>query len=89
MNRLEPMFKLQNQSTIAMLYPFLDPVDDGDHQSKAGKEKNNAAVIGSVVTVLLVAGLVMAVIVLIRYSDDSPTGSNDGSDCYCPHQVQW
>ena len=33
--------------------------------------------------------MVVAVIVLIRYSDDSPTGSGAGSDCYCPHQVQW
>ena len=40
-------------------------------------------------TVLLVAGLVVAVIVLIRYSGDSPTGSKAGSGCYCPHQVQW
>ena len=40
-------------------------------------------------TVLLVAALVVAVIVLIRYSGDSPTGSSAGSDCYCPHQVQW
>ena len=37
-------------------------------------------------TVLLVAVLVVVVIVLIRYSDDSPTGSRDGSAC-CPHQV--
>ena len=40
-------------------------------------------------TVLLVAGMVMAVIVLIRYSGDSPTGSSAGSCCYCPHQVKW
>ena len=40
-------------------------------------------------TVLLVAALVVAVIVLIRYSGDSPTSSRDGSNCYCPHQVQW
>ena len=40
-------------------------------------------------TVLLVAVLVVAVIVLIRYSDGSPTGSRAGSVCYCPHQVQW
>ena len=40
-------------------------------------------------TVLLVAALVVAVIVLIRYSDDSPTGSRAGSGCYCPHQVEW
>ena len=40
-------------------------------------------------TVLLVAALVVAVIVLIRYSGGSPTGSRDGSGCYCPHQVQW
>ena len=40
-------------------------------------------------TVLLVAVLVVAVIVLIRYSGDSPTGSSVGSDCYCLHQVQW
>ena len=40
-------------------------------------------------TVLLAAGLVVAVIILIRYSDDSPTGSRAGSGCYCPHQVQW
>ena len=40
-------------------------------------------------TVLLVAGLVVAVIVLSRYSGDSPTGSSAGSGCYCPHQVQW
>ena len=39
-------------------------------------------------TVLLVTALVVAVIVLIRYSDDSPTGNRDGSGCYCPHQVQ-
>ena len=39
-------------------------------------------------TVLLVAALVVAVIVLIRYSDDSSTGSRAGSGCYCPHQVQ-
>ena len=39
-------------------------------------------------TVLLVAGLVVAVIVLIRYSGDSPTGSKAGSGCYCPQQVQ-
>ena len=39
-------------------------------------------------TVLLVAGLVVAVIVLISYSGDSPTGSTAGSGCYCPHQVQ-
>ena len=39
-------------------------------------------------TVLLVAALVVAVIVLIRYSGDSPTGCSAGSDCYCPHQVQ-
>ena len=40
-------------------------------------------------TVLLVAALVVTVIVLIRYSGDSPTGSSAGSGCYCPHQVQW
>ena len=40
-------------------------------------------------TVLLLAALVVTVIVLIKYSDDSPTGSSAGSDCYCPHQVQW
>ena len=40
------------------------------------------------VTVLQVAVLVVAVIVLIRYSGDSPTGSRAGSGCYCPHQVQ-
>ena len=40
-------------------------------------------------TVLLVAALVVAVIVLIRYSGDTPTGSNAGSGGYCPHQVQW
>ena len=39
-------------------------------------------------TVLLVAALVVAVIVLIRYSGDSPTGSSADSGCYCPHQVQ-
>ena len=39
-------------------------------------------------TVLLVAALVVVVIVLIGYSDDSPTGSRAGSDCYCPHQVK-
>ena len=71
-----------------MLYPFLDPVSDGEQQSKAEKQKNNAAVIGSVVTVLLVAGMVVVVVVLIRYSGDSPTGSIAGSRCYCPHQVQ-
>ena len=38
-------------------------------------------------TVLLVAGLVVAVIVLIRYSGDSPTGSSAASGCYYPHQV--
>ena len=37
----------------------------------------------------LVAALVVAVIVLIRYSGDSSTGSSAGSGCYCPHQVQW
>ena len=40
-------------------------------------------------TVLLVAALVVAVIVLIRYSGDTPTGSSAGSGCYCSHQVQW
>ena len=40
-------------------------------------------------TVLLVAGIVVVVIVLIRYSSDSPTGSSAGSGCYCPQQVQW
>ena len=80
--------KITKPNTIALLYPFLDPVSDGKQQSKAEKQKNNAAVIGSVVTVLLVAALVVAVIVLIRYSDDSPTGSSAGSGCYCPHQVQ-
>ena len=40
-------------------------------------------------TVLLVAALVVVVIVLIRYSGDSPTGSRAGCGCYCPHQVQW
>ena len=40
-------------------------------------------------TVLLVTGLVVAVIVLIRYSGDSPTGSNADSGCDCPHQAQW
>ena len=39
-------------------------------------------------TVLVVAVLVVAAIVLIRYSDESPTGSSAGSGCYCPHQVQ-
>ena len=39
-------------------------------------------------TFLLVAALIMAVVVLIRYSGDSPTGSSAGSGCYCPHQVQ-
>ena len=39
-------------------------------------------------TVLLVAALVVAVIVLIRYSGDCPSGIRDGSGCYCPHQVQ-
>ena len=39
-------------------------------------------------TVLVVAVLVVAIIVLIRYSDDSPCGSSAGSGCYCPHQVQ-
>ena len=39
-------------------------------------------------TVLLVAGLVVAVIVRIRYSGDSPTGSRVRMGCYCPHQVQ-
>ena len=39
-------------------------------------------------TVLLVAGVVVTVIVLIRYSDDSPTGNSANSGCYCPHQVQ-
>ena len=39
-------------------------------------------------TVLLVAVLVVAVIVLTRYSGDIPTGSSAGSGCYCPHQVQ-
>ena len=40
-------------------------------------------------TVLLVAALVVTIIVLIRYSGDSPTGSSAGSGCYCPYQVQW
>ena len=40
-------------------------------------------------TVLLVAALVVAVIVLMKYSGDSPTGSSAGSGCYCPHEVQW
>ena len=40
-------------------------------------------------TVLLVAALVVTVIVIIRYSGDSPTGSRAGSGCCCPHQVQW
>ena len=40
-------------------------------------------------TVLLLTALVVAVIVLIRYSGDSPTGSSAGSGRYCPHQVQW
>ena len=40
-------------------------------------------------TVLLVAALGLTVIVLIRYSGDSSTGSSAGSDCHCPHQVQW
>ena len=40
-------------------------------------------------TILLVAALLVAVIVLIRYSGESPTGSSAGSGCYCPHQVQW
>ena len=40
-------------------------------------------------TVLLVTGLVVAVIVLIRYSGDSLTGNRAGSGCHCPHQVQW
>ena len=40
-------------------------------------------------TLLLVAAMVVAVIVLIRYSDDSPTGSRAGSDCYCSNQVEW
>ena len=83
------MSKLQNQNTIATLYLFLDPVSDGEQQSKAEKQKSNAAVIGSVVTVLLVAGMVVVVVVLIRYSGDSPTGSSAGSGFYCPHQVQW
>ena len=39
-------------------------------------------------TVLLVATLEVAVIVLIRYSDGSPTGSRAGSGCFCPHQVK-
>ena len=39
-------------------------------------------------TVLLVPGVEVAVIVLIRYSGDSPTGSKAGSGCYCPQQVQ-
>ena len=39
-------------------------------------------------TVLLVAVLVVAVIVRIRYSGGRPTGSSAGSGCYCPHQVQ-
>ena len=39
-------------------------------------------------TVLLVASLVVTVIVVIRYSDDSPTGIRAGNGCYCPHQVQ-
>ena len=39
-------------------------------------------------TVLLVAALVVTIIVLIRYSGDSPTGSSAGGGCYCPHQVQ-
>ena len=38
-------------------------------------------------TVLLVAVLVVAVIVLIRYSGDSPTGCSAGSGCYCPYRV--
>ena len=38
-------------------------------------------------TVLLVAVLVVAVIVLIRYSVDSPTSCRGGSGCYCPHHV--
>ena len=40
-------------------------------------------------TVLLVTELVVAIIVLVSYSDDSPTGSSAGSCCYCPLQVQW
>ena len=40
-------------------------------------------------TVVLVVALVVAVIVLIRYSGDSRTGSSAGSGCYCPHKVQW
>ena len=39
-------------------------------------------------TFLLVAAQIVAVIFLIRYSGDSPTGSRAGSGCYCPHQVQ-
>ena len=39
-------------------------------------------------TVPLVARVVVAVIVLIRNSGDSSTGSRGGSGCYCPHQVQ-
>ena len=34
---------------------------------------------------LLVAVLVTAVIVLIKYSGESPTGSRAGSGCYCPY----
>ena len=36
-------------------------------------------------TVLLVVALIVTVIVLIRYSGDSLTGSSAGSGCYCPH----
>ena len=39
-------------------------------------------------TVLLVAALVVTVIVLIRYSGDSPADSSAGSGCYCYHQVK-
>ena len=39
-------------------------------------------------TVLPLARMVLAFIVLIRYSGDSPTDSRAGSGCYCPHQVQ-
>ena len=39
-------------------------------------------------TLLLVAALVVAVIVLTRYSGDTPSGSSAGSGCYCPHQVE-
>ena len=63
-----------------VLFISSEPVREGEGQ-------NTAAVIGSVVTVLLVAALVVTVIVLIRYSGDSRTGSRAGSGCYCPHHI--